>query len=208
MILPKHRDPRFITLRRGGTLSDDDHHLLALWAAACAEHVVSLFEAVRPDDPRPRFAIELARAWTRGEVSMTDSRSAAGHANAAARDLQEAPRFAAYACAQAAAVAHVAAHELGAAAYAIKAARASAPPVRANMLAASNASGNATICPKPFALSSWTTNACETISAGMRSATDHPPRRIDNPRRAIHNQESSTLEVARALRPSRTPRRT
>lgn len=126
MILPKHRDPRFITLRRGGTLSDDDHHLLALWAAACAEHVVSLFEAVRPDDPRPRYAIDLARAWTRGEASMTESRSAAGHANAAARDLQEAPRFAAYACAQAAAVAHVAAHELGAAAYAIKAARASA----------------------------------------------------------------------------------
>lgn len=33
MILPKIRDPRFITLRRGGTLTDGDHHLLALWAA-------------------------------------------------------------------------------------------------------------------------------------------------------------------------------
>ncbi|HLA64550.1 MAG TPA: hypothetical protein VK610_08980 [Rhodothermales bacterium] len=29
MILPKVRDPRFITLRRGGTLTDADHHLLA-----------------------------------------------------------------------------------------------------------------------------------------------------------------------------------
>ena len=36
--------------------------------------------------------------------------------------------FAAYAAAQSAAVAHVAAHELGAVAYAIKAARAAAPP--------------------------------------------------------------------------------
>lgn len=36
MILPKVRDPRFITVRRGGTLEDDDHHLLALWAADCA----------------------------------------------------------------------------------------------------------------------------------------------------------------------------
>ena len=43
---------------------------------------------------------------------------------AAARDLTGAPRHAAYAAGQAAVVAHVAAHELGAAAYAIKAARA------------------------------------------------------------------------------------
>jgi hypothetical protein len=127
MILPKIRDPRFITIRRGGTLTDSDHQLLALWAAACAEHVLHLFESVQPDDPRPRQAIELARAWVRGEVTMTQSRTAAGHANAAARDLNGGARHAAYAAAQAAAVAHVAAHELGAAAYAIRAARAAAP---------------------------------------------------------------------------------
>jgi len=46
---------------------------------------------------------------------------------AAARDLRGAPRDAAYAAGQAAVVAHVAAHELGAAAYAIKAVRAAAP---------------------------------------------------------------------------------
>jgi immunity protein 5 of polymorphic toxin system len=127
VILPKDRDPRFVTIRRGGTLTDSDHQLLALWAASCAEHVLHLFESARPDDPRPRQAIELARAWARGEVNMTRSRTAAGHANGAARDLSGAPRHAAYAAAQAAAVAHVAAHELGAAAYAIKAARAAAP---------------------------------------------------------------------------------
>ena len=44
----------------------------------------------------------------------------------AARDLRGAPRFAAYAAGQAACVPHVAAHDLGAAAYAIKAARAAA----------------------------------------------------------------------------------
>lgn len=43
---------------------------------------------------------------------------------AAARDLRGAAREAAYSAGQAAVVAHVAAHELGAAAYAIKAARA------------------------------------------------------------------------------------
>jgi hypothetical protein len=127
VILPKVRDPRFITIRRGGTLTDTDHRLLALWAASCAEHVLPLFEAERPEDPRPRKAIELGRAWARGEVRMTDARNSAGHANAAARDLRGAARFAAYAAAQAAAVPHVAAHELGAAAYAIRAVRAAAP---------------------------------------------------------------------------------
>jgi hypothetical protein len=127
VILPKHRDPRFVTIRRGGTLADSDHRLLALWAATCAEHVLHLFESARPEDERPRHVIQKARAWARGEVTMTQSRTAAGHANAAARDLSGPPRHAAYAAGQAAAVAHVAAHELGAAAYAIKAARAGAP---------------------------------------------------------------------------------
>ena len=76
MILPKKRDPRFITLRRGGTLQDAAHHLLALWAADCAAHVLPLFEAERPSDDRPRRAIALGRAWTRGEVTMTAARTA------------------------------------------------------------------------------------------------------------------------------------
>ncbi len=126
MILPKVRDPRLVTIRRGGTLADAHHHLLALWAADCAQHVLPHFEQARPEDDRPRRAIDLARAWARGEVSMTEARTAAGHANAAARDLTGAPRNVAYAAAQAAAVAHVAAHELGAAAYAIRAVRAAA----------------------------------------------------------------------------------
>jgi hypothetical protein len=127
VILPSDRDPRFITIRRGGTLTDADHRLLALWAATCAEHVLHLFESVQPSDPRPRDAIEQIRAWTRGEIRMSESRAAGGHAMGAARTLRGAARHAAYAAGQAACVAHVAAHELGAAAYAIKAARAAAP---------------------------------------------------------------------------------
>ncbi|MFF5900635.1 putative immunity protein [Streptomyces argenteolus] len=130
MILPKVRDPRFVTIRRGGTLTDADHHLLALWAASCAEHVLHLFEAARPEDQRPSQAIEHARAWVRGEVRMMETRAAGGHAMGAARDLRGAARHAAYAAGQAGVVAHVAAHELGAAAYAIKAARAAAPEGR------------------------------------------------------------------------------
>src|SRR2546430_17450129 len=96
MILPKIRDPRFITVRRGGSLQDDDHHRLAMWAAACAQHVLHHFEGARPDDDRPRRAIDLGRAWARGEITMTQARTAAGHAKAAARDPGGAARHAEY----------------------------------------------------------------------------------------------------------------
>ncbi|WP_369333991.1 putative immunity protein, partial [Vibrio vulnificus] len=64
---------------------------------------------------------------TRGEVKMMEARAAGGRAMSAARVLSGAARYAAYAAGQAAVTAHVAAHELGAAAYAIKAVRAAAP---------------------------------------------------------------------------------
>lgn len=127
MILPRRRDPRLVTIRRGGTLTDDDHHLLAQWAAACAEHVLVLFENEQPADHRPRQAIHAARAWARGEMGMMEARAAGGHAMGAARDLHGAARHAAYAAGQSAVVAHVAEHDLGSAAYAIKAAMAAAP---------------------------------------------------------------------------------
>lgn len=126
-ILPKERDPRLITVRRGGTLSDEHHVLLAEWAAVCAEHVLPLFEQHSPDDPRPRDAIAVGRAWTRGEVRMREAHSTSFTANAAGRGLPDPARFAALSAGQAVAVAHVAAHALGAAAYAIRAATAAAP---------------------------------------------------------------------------------
>ncbi len=126
MILSKDRDLRLVTFRRGGTLTDADHHLLALWAAACAEHVLHHFTTAQPLDTRPRQAIAQIRAWARGEISMAEARAAGGHAMAAARALSGAARHAAFAAGHAAVVAHVTSHELGAAAYAIKAARATA----------------------------------------------------------------------------------
>ena len=125
MIFGKRWDPRLVTVRRGGTLRDADHHLLAFWAADCAEHVLHHFEHARPGDDRPRRAIELARAWARAEITMTQARHAA-FGNAAARDASGAAKQAALAAAQAVAVSHVPAHELGAAAYAIRASRAAA----------------------------------------------------------------------------------
>lgn len=120
-ILPTERDPRLITVRRGGTLTDEHHRLLAGWAVRCAEHVLHLFEDDRPDDPRPRDALAVAHAWIRGEVPMKTAHAAAFQANAAARGLPDPAKLAALSAGQAVAVAHVAAHDLGAAAYAIRA---------------------------------------------------------------------------------------
>lgn len=126
-ILPTERDPRLITVRRGGTLTDEDHRLLAEWAAVCAEHVLPLFERERPGDARPRDAIEVGRRWIRGEVHMREAHRTSFVANAAGRDLPDPAKFAALAAGQAVAVAHVGAHELGAAAYALRAVAAAAP---------------------------------------------------------------------------------
>ena len=123
MILPKKRDPRFITIHRGGTLTDDNHHLLAIWAANCAQHVLHYFEQERPRDDRPRQALEQAHAWARGEITMSQARTAAFAAHASAREASGAAKEAARAAGQAVAVAHMADHELGAAAYSIRAVR-------------------------------------------------------------------------------------
>jgi hypothetical protein len=127
IIFTESRDPRLVTVRRGGTLQDADHHLLAIWAADCAQHVLPLFEQARPGDDRPRRAIELARTWARGEITMTQARTAAFAAHAAAREAFGAAKETARAAGHAVAVAHMADHELGAAAYAIRAARAATP---------------------------------------------------------------------------------
>ncbi|MCK8487699.1 hypothetical protein M0651_10985 [Paenibacillus sp. MBLB2552] len=99
-----------------------DQRILALWAADCAERVLACFEAERPGDQRPRKAIEAARAWVRGDVSMAAARAAAFAAHNAAREAgHEAASAAARAAGHAAATAHVAEHAAHSATYAAKA---------------------------------------------------------------------------------------
>ena len=105
--------------------NEQDHRLLAVWAADCAEHVLPYFEEKYPNDDRPRKAVEAARAWTRGEIRVSEARTAALAAHAAARDADDAAaRAAARAAGHAAATAHVAGHARGAASYAVKAVKA------------------------------------------------------------------------------------
>jgi hypothetical protein len=95
---------------------------LILWAVACAERVLPLFEKARPADDRPRRALMTARAWVRGGIKLAEIRAASLAAHAAARQVESpAARAAARAAGQAVAVAHSVRHSGGAAWYAIKA---------------------------------------------------------------------------------------
>jgi hypothetical protein len=126
------RDPRFVAIHRGGLLDDVTHRQLASWAADCAEHVLPLFAARYPDDDRPRLAIETARAWSRGGATVSEARKASAGAHAAARSAADAvAREVARSAGHAVATAHMADHELGAAAYAIRAVRAASQPADA-----------------------------------------------------------------------------
>ncbi len=126
------RDRRFVAVHRGGPLDPTRHRLLACWAADCAEHVLPLFARRHPDDERPRLAIEAARAWSRGEITVGEARAAAVKAHAAARAAADQTAVAAArAAGHAAAAAHMADHALGPAVYGAKAARSVAPTVEA-----------------------------------------------------------------------------
>ena len=118
-------------------VDEQDHRLLALWAADCAEHVLRYFQARHGEDDRPGRAIEAARAWARGELTVSKARNASFAAHAAARACDDAAaRSAARAAGHAAATAHVADHASHAAAYAVTAAGAAAMPTDAGAAAA------------------------------------------------------------------------
>jgi len=117
-----NRDPRFVAIHRGGDLDLATHRLLVGWAADCAEHVLHLFTEVNPGDVRPSHAIAIAREWVIGNATVEQARQAAFGRHAAAREspnstAAEVARSAGHAVV----TAHMADHELGAAAYAIRA---------------------------------------------------------------------------------------
>jgi hypothetical protein len=104
------------------TLTETNRRIVALWAADCAERVLGLFEAEAPGDSRPHEAIARARAFARGELGVAEAIHRRFINGAAAREVSApAAAAAARAAGQAAAIPHMGAHALGAAAYAAKA---------------------------------------------------------------------------------------
>ncbi len=109
------------------TLSEADRRIVAAWAADCAERVLGLFEAEAPQDGRPRDAIVRTRAFARGELDVAEEIRHRFKNGGAAREVSAPAAAAARAAGQAAAIPHMGAHALGAAAYAAKAAGLAAP---------------------------------------------------------------------------------
>jgi hypothetical protein len=97
------------------------HKLFGYKAAIEAERVLKFFEKERPDDSRPREAIEAIREWAEDKrtLGMKEVRRLSLNAHAAARDVKsDAAKFAAHAAGQAIGTWHVPTHALGAFGYA------------------------------------------------------------------------------------------
>ncbi|ATL33007.1 putative immunity protein [Streptomyces formicae] len=71
-------------------LSKQDLREVTAYAAACAETVLEVFEADRPDDPRPRDAIGTAWEFARGGERGKALRDAAWAALKAAKETETA----------------------------------------------------------------------------------------------------------------------
>ena len=100
------------------------HKLFGLKAANEAERVLKYFERERPNDKRPRLAIEAIRAWAEGKriLGMKEVRKLSLDAHAAARDAKsDVAKFAARAAGHAVATWHAPTHALGTFSYAGKA---------------------------------------------------------------------------------------
>ena len=110
-------------MRSPQSLSEVDRRVVAAWAADCAEHVLAIFETDAPDDGRPRALVARTRAFARGELSTAGEIRRRFAGGVGSGDVTApAAAAAARAAGQAAAVCHMGAHALGAAAYAARAA--------------------------------------------------------------------------------------
>ena len=116
---------------RAVELSAQDLRVVARYAAESAEETLPIFEDDHPDDPRPRLAVEAARAFAEGARRTRRQQASALGAHQAAREAAtEAARQAACAAGHAAASAYLhplakstqVRHILGAAAHAARAA--------------------------------------------------------------------------------------
>ncbi|WP_203336128.1 putative immunity protein [Nocardioides limicola] len=104
------------------TLTDEDRRTLARWALACAERVLGQFAADEASTAAVQDAVTRTRAYSEGDSSAAaEIRKRLEVVKVAHAATTPAGAAAARSLAQAAAVAHMGAHALGAAGYAGKA---------------------------------------------------------------------------------------
>lgn len=162
-------------------MTDVDHRLLAEWAATCAEHVLHLFERDSGTTRgRGRRSTQVepglgAKCIWRTPVAQRLPRMPR-------HEVWEGPaKLAALSAGQAAAVAHVAAHGLGAAAYAIRAAQSASASDRAELKRLSERDWQREQLPAVIRLlvledQRQRNSICWHVFDGRRASTDHPSR--------------------------------
>jgi hypothetical protein len=116
--LGNYQSPSVLSLMR--LVETQSKATLIRWATAYAkEHIVPIYEASYPTDPRPRDALRNAIGWLEGRVPFTDAKQTNYDAHAAATQAEGNPaaQAAARACAHAALTIHVPVHCMGIAFY-------------------------------------------------------------------------------------------
>jgi hypothetical protein len=116
------RDKRFIAEHRGGPLKKEQHRQIMQWACTCAENALSLL-GEKADD-RLHNALIIAKAWIQGNATVGAARNGSAKSIAVANESSNPITVAvARAIGHAVATAHMADHSLGAALYALRAAK-------------------------------------------------------------------------------------
>lgn len=95
-----------------------NHRTIVLWALDCAKTTLAQFEAKYPNELRPRVALELCKAWSRGKIKMPIAKRAILDAHAVAKVITDDECIAlVHAIGHAGASVHVETHAIGLALY-------------------------------------------------------------------------------------------
>ncbi len=97
-----------------GLIEQQKHRVLVMWALDCAKAPLAQFEEKYPNESRPRVALELCEAWSRGTVKMPAAKRAILDAHAVAKEIDDRVYGAlCHAIGHAGATVHVETHALG-----------------------------------------------------------------------------------------------
>ena len=93
---------------------EQNHRVMVLWALDLAAGSVAQLEEAYPDEPRPKEALEAARAWAAGKIKMRLAQRKILDCHALAKELDSREDIAlCHAVGQACAVVHTAGHAIG-----------------------------------------------------------------------------------------------
>lgn len=93
---------------------EQNHRVMVLWALDFAAGSVARLEETYPNEPRPKEALEAARAWAAGKIKMRLAQRKILDCHALAKELDSREDIAlCHAVGQACAVVHTAGHAIG-----------------------------------------------------------------------------------------------